>query len=920
MQGGLRGLTTEFRILGPVEVLAGGGRVELGGPKQRALLAELLLHEGDVVSREHLVDAIWGEEPPASARQSLQVYVHGLRRALGPERIATHGSGYRIAFEPEELDAARFERLVHGAARCLDEGRPAEAEEDLTRALALWRGEPLADLGELPVARIAAPGLTEQRLRALELRMDARLQLGAHEGAIAELEELIGEQPFREKLREQHVLALYRSGRQKEALEAYRAARRMLVDELGVEPGPALQELERAVLRQDPSLAAPPRDSAAPIRLPTPPTALVGRRLELAAVEALLRRDDVRLVTLTGPGGTGKTRLALAVAVELAEALRDGACFVDLSQIVDPALVLPEIGRVLGLEDGGDPHAFLRDRSLLLVLDNLEQLGGGVEPVADLLAAAPRLRVLATSRAPLRLQAEQEYPVPPLPLDEAVRLFVARAQAAEPTFSVDTDPHAVEEICRRLDGLPLALELAAARVRSLTPASIASRLARGFDLLGEGARDLPLRQRTLRATLDWSHDLLGGEERTLLARLAVFSGGWTLDDLEGVVDGDPALALAALVDASLVRRRDDRYSLLETVRAYAYEHLVKTGELGEYRDRHATHFLEIAEQARDAILAGGDPADAAFKVLAREQDNLRIALAWAIETGDVETEVRFCNAQRWSWLVRGQNAEGRRAYRHAVEASAGVDERLHALALHGDGLFAVKEGDFEAARRDFERAREIFEALDDLEWIGRCTAELGAVAVACGELDRARDVYVETAEYFERLGDEQKVAIAVMNIAAIAAQQDDPDTAVEYGTRAIDLQRRADHWDDLCVSLTNLARVLLALGRREEACEALRESIELAQRVGYRLVIAHALSCAAEVVDDPETAARLLGASVATFAAIGTPIPDDELREHERTRMRLVDVLGEETVTTLLAKGGATAEETMVAEALAAAR
>jgi predicted ATPase/DNA-binding SARP family transcriptional activator len=905
-----------------VEALADGERVDLGGPKQRALLVELLLHEGEVVSREHLIDAIWGEEPPASARTSLQVYVHGLRRALGPERIETRGTGYRLAFDPDELDAQRFDRLVREAARALDEGRPAQADDDLTRALAAWQGEPLADLAELPSARTAASALAEQRQRALELRIEARLRLGEHDAAIPELEEQIADDPFRERLRELYVLALYRSGRQKEALEAYREARRTLVDELGVEPGPALQELERAVLRQDPALDPPAREESAPVRLPSPPTPLVGRRLEVAAVEALLRRDGVRLVTLTGPGGTGKTRLARAVATGRAPELRDGASFVDLSQIVDPALVHSEVARALGVEDGGDLLGFLRDRSLLLVLDNLEQLGAGVGPVAELVAAAPRLRVLATSRAPLRLQAEHEYAVPPLPLDEAVRLFSARAQAADPTFSDEDDPTSVAEICRRLDGLPLALELAAARVRSLTPRAIVERITRGFDLLSGGARDLPLRQRTLRATLDWSHELLGEDERTLLARLAVFSGGWTLADLEAIVDGDPALALTALLETNLVRRRGERYSLLETVRAYALERLDERGESAEYRRRHAVRFLEAGEIARDKIMLGGERTTEALDDLRREQDNLRAALAWAVEHSDVDVEVRLCNAQRWYWLVSGQNAEARRAYRHAVEASVGADDRLHALALHGEALFAVKEGDFSAAQVGFEAALELFRALDDPEWVGRCIAELGSVAVAAGELARARELYLECIELFEPLGDDQKVAIAVANIAAIAAQQDDAETAAEYGRRAIELQRRGEYLDDLAVSLANLARVLLAVGQRDEARAALYEATELASRIGYQLVLAHTLSCAAELAadDDPETAARLLGASVGLFSAIGIPIPDDELREHDRTRERLTAALGEDAFAALVEAGSAAPSEAMIEESLAVAR
>src|SRR3954468_17013904 len=644
---------TEFRVLGPVQALSDGRVLPLGGPKQRALLAELLLHGGAVLPRDHLVDALW-DEPPSSARASLQVYVHGLRRALGSERIETHGDGYRIHFEPAELDLARFERLVGKAEQALSEERVADAADDLDAALALWAGPPLADVADQPAARVATQRLEELRLRAVELRNDARLELGGHDALLPELEQLIAEEPYRERLREQQILALYRAGRQKEALEAYQRARRELVDELGVEPGPALQELERAILRQDAGLAAPARaQPARRLRLPAPATALVGRRLEIAAVEAMLRRDELRLVTLTGPGGTGKTRLALAAAEALAPEFRGGAVFVDLSAGAEPDLVFPTIARALELaeseanvEEAVLGH--LRNLSLLLVLDNLEQLGAATQTVSALLAAAPRVCVLATSRAPLRLSGEHEYPVPPLPVpaaagrfeevvaNDAVRLFAARGQAVDPSFALtDANVSSVASVCRRLDGLPLAIELAAARSKVLQPSAIEQRLEQALELLVEGARDLPLRQQTLRSTLDWSYQLLTEPERALLARLAVFAGGWTLEDAEAVLGNETASGLASLVDSSLVRRRGTpeapRFGLLETIREYALERLRAEGEEDEYRRLHGLHFLEVAERAWDTIQEGGGGEDAAYALVDVEQENLRGAGGWAAD-------------------------------------------------------------------------------------------------------------------------------------------------------------------------------------------------------------------------------------------------------------------------------------------------
>src|SRR5436190_2287859 len=326
----------EFRILGPIEVRENDLVLTLGRPKQRAVLAALLLHPGEAVPRTRLIDELWGEEPPATAVSSLQVYVHGLRQALGAERIETHGQSYRLRVEEGELDLDRFERLVQRAEQELAAGRADAAAGRIREALELWQGPALADLADEPLARAEAGRLEEQRLHALELRNDVELALGRHAALAAELDALVAEHPYRDRLRQQQVLALYRSGRQKEALEAYQAARHGLVEELGIEPSPELRELERAILRQDPALAAPERAEGLETRLPAPPTPLVGRGLEIAAVAGLLR-GEARLVTLTGPGGTGKTRLALAVAEELST--ETPARFVDLAPLRDPALV-----------------------------------------------------------------------------------------------------------------------------------------------------------------------------------------------------------------------------------------------------------------------------------------------------------------------------------------------------------------------------------------------------------------------------------------------------------------------------------------------------------------------------------------------------------------------------------------------------
>jgi predicted ATPase/DNA-binding SARP family transcriptional activator len=935
----LGGVTTatEFRVLGPVQAVCEGRPLPLGGPKQRALLAQLLLSSGGVVPRDRLVDAIWGEEPPGSAKASLQVYVHGLRQVVGADRIETHGDGYRLRLEPQELDLTRFELLLASAERAFADRRTADAADDLDSALRLWLGPPLADLADQPVARAAAPRLEELRLRAVELRNDARLELGGHEALLPELEALVAAEPYRERLREQQILALYRAGRQKDALAAYRAAREAFVEELGMDPGPALQELERAILRQDPALAAPPVPAPrSRPRLPAPVNTLVGRRLEIAAIEALLRRDDVRLVTLTGPGGTGKTRLALAVAEALAPELRDGAAFVDLSTATADDVVLPAVAHALEIPETVDVPAAVGERAVLIVLDNLEQLGGASGPVAALLAAGPRVRLLATSRTPLRVSGEQEYPVPPLPVPEpgtrafeelvandAVRLFSARAQAVDPGFAL-TDANAadVARICRRLDGLPLAIELAAARTRVLTPAAIEERLGRALDVLVSGPRDRPARQQTLRATLDWSYDLLGEPERGLLASLSVFAGGWTLADADAVLGADTSLGLEALVDSSLVRRRGTleapRFELLETIRAYAAELPAGRGGDDELRRRHALHFGTLADDAWQEILAGGDREAAGYEALEREHDNVRAAIAWAQQVEDVELEARIAIALRWFWLVRGHLEEGRRVFAGLVATTGDIPE-LHAQVLVHGASFPWRLGDIQEAQRQWAGALELFRELGDEEGVARCIAELGAVATTTGELDRALELYEEAAALFERLGNRSRLATALANLAAVQSRKDDAEQSAAYGARAIEIQRELGELDGLAVSLVNLARVQIVLGDQAAARRSLHECLSITGRIGYQMLTAYALGAAAElarVEGEPEQAARLVGASAAAFAAIGMPVPDEEQEDHDRTLGPVRESLGEGKVEELLAGGRAAPIEQMLAVAL----
>lgn len=608
----------DIRLLGPLRVVGPHGPVTVPGAVRRTLLGLLALRPDEVVTISHLVDALWEESPPASARKTLQSHVAHLRHALAaaglPALIRTHGPAYRLDVRRDVVDASRFEGLVRRGRAALSNGDARAAVTHLTGALRLWRGDLLADCHRVKWAEAEANRLAEIRLLATEDLLDSRLALGAHAAVIGEIELLVCRHPFRERLWELLVLALYRAGRPRDALAAYQRARSVLREELGIEPGPGLRQLQAGVLAADPALE-PPRATAPPepaaswhlLPLPVPLTRLIGRRRELSEVTDLVAAH--RLVTLTGVGGCGKTRLAVAAAGRLTTG---DTLFVDLNAVTDPAAVPAAVAAGIGLTDAGAGPlaARLRDRDVLLVLDNCEHLVDAcAQLAATLLRTCPRLRVLATSREALRIPGEVAWLVPPLAVPDpaapaaeilacpSVELFLDRAAhrvrtrlAQRPT---PADIAALAKVCAGLDGLPLALELAAGRTEALGLSEIAARLPDRFRILHTTQRGVRPQHQTLRATMDWSYELLNPAEQTLLRLLSAFPNTFTLAAAEALAT-DPAAGtgtgttvldlLTGLVGKSLVVVEhgnagdldEVRFRLLETVRQYAAARLPDT--------------------------------------------------------------------------------------------------------------------------------------------------------------------------------------------------------------------------------------------------------------------------------------------------------------------------------------------------------
>ncbi|MDR7301669.1 BTAD domain-containing putative transcriptional regulator [Haloactinomyces albus] len=902
------GAAVLMRVLGPFQLHTGDDHspVPIGGQRVRMLLARLALEPDRTVPTEVLIEDLWSGDRPARALNALQSLVSRARRALpakaGPA-LRSDGAGYALAVRSDEIDMHHFERLATEGHRLLGKGETKAAATALRESLDLWRGSALVDFTEAPFAEATSVRLEELRLSALEDRIDADLGLGHNQTLVPELDALCARHPLRERFTALRIRALAACGRQADALTAYDDLRHRLAEELGVDPSRQLRELHLAVLRGDSAATSQTSPQSAPQHsrpragwepravsahgVPSRLSSFIGRESEIEQARQALRHS--RLVTLFGPGGAGKTRLATESAADV-EGLR--VLFVELAPVRDehglPSTVLGALGlreaRLLESQPTiTDAIARLVDalssEPTLLVLDNCEHVvSASAGLVQELVSRCPELRVLATSREPLALLGEKVLPVGPLGLPDtggeadkaaAVRLFVERATAVRPGFALtEHNTEDVVEICRRLDGMPLAIELAAARLRAMSARQVADRLDDRFRLLTSGNRTSMPRHRTLRAVVEWSWELLDEPERALARRLSVFAGAVDAETIGAVcADDDPAAdevvyVLASLVEKSLVEavenERGMRYRMLETVRAYCAERLDEAGEHSETRLAHAEHFLDLAETGGSRIHLG-DQVEW-IKRLDTEHDNILAALHWAIASGDAARSVRFAAALGWYWSLTAQHTEVITRLNEVMALSGQAPPESRAVVDLMRGFFSDSPEWASELRRAAARVREA-DAMSRYRYVAIMEPMAWLLSAGPGEAERsvqralehpdpwvhaaglyARAVSAErsgdpaggehharaAAEAFEEVGDRWGVAQTMTSLAGFRSLRGDHAGAIEVLGKAVASIRQLRSTEELVPLLARTGMEKVRAGDLDGARQDLVEAGEIA--------------------------------------------------------------------------------------------
>ncbi len=870
-------------LLGPTVVFVDGDTVDPGGQRIRRVLAALAARSGQRVRTEQLIDDVWGDGAPSRARASLQMHISKLRRLLEPTsaRIETVDGGYRLRAPPPAVDVVAFGRAVDEARAARTDGRWETAEERSARALGLWRSDDLAEVDDIPSLAAEATHLRDLRRQARTIHAEALLALGDDGVAVDELDRAVRDEPFVERFWELLMLALYRSGRQADALAAYRRAAGILGEELGIEPGPALQRLEEQILLHDEALLRRPVARPARWTLPDVGASLVGRDGEVAwMVDRLAEGSPVVVV---GPGGVGKTRVALEAARRVAEGFADGGAFVDLTVCDRDRDVAAAVAEQLRVDPDDDPESavceLLVARSMVLVVDNCEHVPAGASKILSAVAAhCPDVALVATSRCRLDVPGEvltlESLPVPPpgTPPDRvgefaAVALFCARARAVAPAFDPDDDELGmVADLCRRLDGLPLAVELVAAWMNVATVGDVVARIVDTSHVRSRVAVPDD-RHAGLAEAFDWSFRLLGADDRDAFVRLSVFRSFFGLDGAAAVlgVGADEALGVVRrLADASLLTadltHRHGRYRMLETIRGFAASRLDRRDDRDEVLGRYRRFVFEAALR-----LADGCDEAAWFDTLQAMLPDLRAVMGWA-EVAEPQMVVDLAERLRPFWTQRGLGAEIEPRLEAVLEGSPRPE------AWYTLGVMRYARGSIDGAKAAFSAG---LESAEPGPVRARLLNALGVVSLDAGDYQSADALYREAEALFAAAGHDQGVAAAVLNRGIVAVNTgrfDDAEARFEAArVRFRDLGDRREE----AHALLRLAFVAELAGRPEIARERARAALRIVEPLGVSLALADALQYTAEFelgAGSVFQARTLLVSAVEAFRALGNVV------------------------------------------------
>lgn len=877
----------DFRILGPLEVEGDDGPIQVRGRMEEALLALLVVNAGVAVSVDVIAEELWGDHPPPTAIKTVRSYVSRLRRRFGKAVIIeTTGTGYVLNADRATIDVSRFEDLLNSGIEHRRGGSHELAASELASALDEWRGPVLAGLEDHDFARMEAARLDSRRLEALEARLASDLELGRHRQLVAELEQLVSAHPHHEAFWKHLMMALYRSDRQADALGAFRDAKAGLGEELGIEPSEELRELEEQILLQDPALLTPEREDRVH-NLPTSLDSFVGRDAELDEIRLLL--TDYRCVTLTGVGGSGKTRLGIEAARSIVDGYPDGARWAELATINDPDGLAEHVLLTFGepgshaADPGGVLVEILRPKRFLLILDNCEHMIGPVAELTDrLLTECPDLRVLATSREAFGIAGEAVYHVPTLQVPEwgdspdrvrdteAALLLVDRVRAHTHDFTVDEETAvSVTTICRKLDGIPLALELGAARMRTMSISELADRIDNRFELLIKGSRIAPPRQQTLRATIEWSYELLTPAAKRTLRALGVFAGTWTLEAARAVaLEDETELTTMGmvdeLVDKCLVETAsEDRFRLLETIKQFAFEQLVVSGEAPTIGRRHRDWYREMAV-TEDPGLRGSQQVSA-WTRLEQDHNNLRAAIRWSLDNGEPDGALELVAALGYFWMVRGY---WREAWRWLERALAAQDSSplARSEAITGEAITEVIRVNYGAVKELLGEAVMVFEEMNVPASHARASL-LQAVGDSLSGADNAHELLQQVYDSSIASDDTWSAAFVARYLA------DGTDSEVislleESYQRFLTL---GDRWN-AAFSMYFISGMYLQSEKYQKAEESAWKARDLAAEIGDIIWHAHAtrvLGLAALRKGDHDRARKYMGEALQSLSAIG---------------------------------------------------